>query len=163
MRRFRVAFSEESSMSFKPRSLSLLLIPLLASATQLTLAHSARDVFDPLGDRAEFTALARATCSDNGSGAPASLTVRIRDNSAPEAGQYLSLHLLRGTQAISITDTTPGDAAFSDHIAIVGGPGVYTVMMTHTRAGARDFDIEYHCLTADGAHAGTSMIVDQFQ
>jgi hypothetical protein len=78
-------------------------------------------------------------------------------------GLYLTLQMLKGTQAISTTDNGSGDAAYSDFIAIDGGAGVYTLLLTHTRAGAREFDIEYHCMTADDIHTGTDIIVDQYQ
>jgi hypothetical protein len=149
--------------SLKKRFLSLTALAALALASPLLQAHSKRAVFDPAGDSPHFTALARATCFDDGSGQPASLIVRIRDNSAPVEGLYLSLQIIKGAQAISTTDTTPGDAQYSPYISVYGGPGVYTLVMSHSRAGTRDFDIEWHCLTADGVHTGTDIIVDQFQ
>jgi hypothetical protein len=147
----------------KTTFVAIVALALLACGSQFAQAHSKRAVFDPESNRAVFTALARATCFDDGTGAPAALVARIRDNSPVVTGLYLSLQMLKGVQAISTTDTTSGDAAYSDYVSLVGGPGVYTLMLTHTRAGARDFDIEWHCLTADGAHTGTDIIVDQFQ
>jgi hypothetical protein len=149
--------------SLSSKVLGVVAASLLLAQSPFASAHTKRAVFDPAGDRAAFTALARATCFDDGAGAPASLVVRIRDNSAPVEGLYLSLQIIKGTQAISTTDTTSGDAAYSDLVAIYGGAGVYTLVLTHTRAGTRDFDIEWHCLTASGAHTGTDIMVDQFQ
>jgi len=141
--------------------LGLMLVLMLGMCSQAN-AHSARAILDKKGTSPSFTALARVTCYDDGVGPAASLLVRIRDNSAPVAGLYLNLQLLKGTRAISITDTESGDADYSDYISLPAGNGVYSVILNHTRAGARDFDIEYHCITADDEHTGTDIVVDQF-
>ncbi|HWK53649.1 MAG TPA: hypothetical protein VNR18_04700 [Hyphomicrobiales bacterium] len=147
----------KSPATFLSLTLALLASPMLAQA------HSAHAVFDKAGDRPGFTALARATCFNDGAGEPAWLEARIRDNSAPAEGLYLSLQIVKGDQAISTTDTVSGDAGYSERIAVYGGSGVYTLLLTHTRAGAREFDIEYHCMAANGSHAGTDMVVVQYQ
>ncbi len=134
---------------------------LLASAS--SQAHSARATLDAAGNKASFTALARVTCSDDGSGPPALLSARVRDNSPPVAGLIINLQLLKGTQALSISDTVSGNADYSDSLQLAGGAGVYTVLLNKTAAGARNFDIEWHCLTATGDHTGTDIIVDQFK
>jgi hypothetical protein len=37
------------------------------------------------------------------------------------------------------------------------------MLLNHTKAGVKDFDLEWHCLTATNAHTGTDIIVDQYQ
>jgi hypothetical protein len=128
-----------------------------------SFAHSTRATIDPAGNSATFTGLARVTCFDDGGGPAAQLMARVRDNSAPVANLLLNLQLLKGTSAISISDTVSGDANYSDFIALSGGNGTYTMMLNKTAAGARNFDIEWHCVTGSGQHTGTDIIVDQFR
>ncbi len=150
--------------------LALLLLLGLCTAP-FASAHTARAMMDPLGIRATFTALARVTCFDDGNGPPAALQVRLRDNSPPVPGLLVSIQLLKGRQAISYTDTTPGDADYTFPLQLEGGAGVYTMMINKTAAGPRDIDIEWHCVTAehdhqkghDSGHTGTEILVDQFR
>jgi hypothetical protein len=118
---------------------------------------------DAPGTSATFTGLGRVTCFDDGSGPAALLMARIRDNSSVVPGLLVNLQLLKGPAALSISDTVSGDATYSDYIALPGGNGVYTIMVNKTAAGARNFDLEWHCLTADNLHTGTDIIVDQFK
>ena len=149
---------------------SLLMLALF-SFMPLASAHTARVTMDPRGISATFTALARVTCFDDGNGPPAALQVRLRDNSPPVPGLLVSIQLLKGRQAISYTDTTPGNADYTFPLQLEGGTGVYTVMINKTAAGPRDIDIEWHCLTAehdpqkghDSGHTGTEILVDQFK
>ncbi len=141
----------------------MLATALLAIMPALAAAHTARATLDASGTRAAFTALARVTCFDDGSGVPAALQVRVRDNSPPLAGLLVNVQVLRGTQALSGSDTTSGDASYSEPLLLNGGSGVYTVLLNKTAAGARNFDFEWHCLTASGDHTGTDIIVDQFK
>ncbi|HTQ99233.1 MAG TPA: hypothetical protein VMH83_04550 [Candidatus Acidoferrum sp.] len=127
------------------------------------LAHSASATMDPAGNTPTFTGLARVTCFDDGSGPPALLYAHVRDNSPPVNGLLVNLQILKGTQALSITDPVSGDANYSDALQLQGGAGVYTLILNKTATGARSFDIEYHCLTAAGDHTGTDIIVDQFK
>ncbi len=142
------------------------LLPLCCAvflAAAPVAAHTARAVLDPGGSRASFLGLARITCFDDGTGTPSQLYVRVRDNSPPVAGLLVTLQVLKGTQALGISDTQSGDALFSEALQLPGGAGVYTVLVGKTAAGARQFDIDYHCLTATGDHTGTDIVVDQFK
>ena len=142
---------------------TLLGLVLLLGCSSLASAHSARAVLDAAGTNANFTALARVTCFNDGSGNTSYLTARVRDNSAPVTGLFINLQLVKGAMAISATDSISGDASYSDSIALPGGNGVYTMMLNKTLAGARSFDIEWHCVAADGAHTGTEIILDQYK
>ncbi len=53
--------------------------------------------------------------------------------------------------------------SYSDYIALPGGNGEYIMMVNKTSAGARNFDLEWHCYTATNAHTGTDVTVQQFQ
>lgn len=118
---------------------------------------------DPNGNKATFTALARVTCFDDGNGPADNLIARIRDNSPAVPGMFVSLQLLKGSKAISVTDTTPGDAQFSQQVSLQAGNGVYYMMASKTIAGARDFEVTWHCMTANQVHTGTDIVVDQFE
>ncbi|MGV3590487.1 MAG: hypothetical protein ACO1PZ_02285 [Gammaproteobacteria bacterium] len=127
------------------------------------LAHSVRATMDPGGTSATFTGLARVTCFDDGSGPAAMLVARIRDNSPAVPGLMISVQLIKGDAALSISDPTSGDAGYSDYIALPGGNGEYIMMVNKTAAGARNFDLEWHCYTAGNAHTGTDITLQQFQ
>lgn len=131
--------------------------------TCTSLGHTTRATMDAAGNSATFTGLARVSCFDDGNGPAVQLMARVRDNSAPVNGLLLSLQVLKGTSAISISDAGSGDANYSNYIALAGGNGTYTMMLNKTGPGARNFDIEWHCVTATGAHTGTGITVDQFQ
>ena len=136
---------------------------LVLLAAPAVHAHSARATLDAAGNKANFTALARVTCFDDGIGAPAVLYARVRDNSPAVPGLLVNLQLLKGNQALSGTDAVSGDAGWSEPLQLNGGVGVYTVLLNKTAAGARNFDFEYHCMTASGDHTGTDIVVDQFR
>lgn len=126
-------------------------------------AHSGGATMDEAGNKASFTALARITCFDDGAGPAQFLVARVRDKSPAIAGLYVNLQLVKGTRATSVTDLTPGDAEYSEFATLSGGNGTYQLILNKTKAGAREFDLEWHCLTAGNDHTGTDIIVDQFE
>lgn len=126
-------------------------------------AHGGGAVMDAAGNKASFTALARITCFDDGAGAASYLMARVRDNSAALPGMAVSIQLLKGSIATSVTDTVSGNADYSAYAVLNGGNGVYTLLLNKTLAGARSFDLEWHCMTAGNDHTGTDIIVDQFE
>lgn len=126
-------------------------------------ADSVRATMDATGTRATFTGLARVTCFDDGNGPAAMLVARIRDNSPAVHGLMVSVQLVKGSAALSISDEISGDASYSDYIALPGGSGEYIMMVDKTAAGARTFDLEWHCYTATSVHTGTDVTVQQFQ
>lgn len=152
-------------MKFK--RLSKLTLPfylmLAFSAVGKVYAHGGGAVMDEAGTKASFTALARITCFDDGAGPAQFLVARIRDNSSALQGMLVSLQLLKGTRATSVTDLISGDADYSAFATLSGGNGTYQLIINKSKAGARSFDLEWHCLTATNAHTGTDIIVDQFE
>ncbi len=133
---------------------------LLIGCSPLLHAHSASAV---LGGDASNSALAHITCLNDGTGEPAALISQIKDMSQPEDGLLLSVQLLKGTQVINSTDSVSGDANYSPLVQLDGGSGVYSLMLTKTAAGDRLFDLVWHCMTADGLHTGTDIIVRQYR
>lgn len=126
-------------------------------------AHGGGAVMDAAGNKASFSALARITCFNDGAGPASYLMARVRDNSAAMPGMVVSLQLLKGARTTSTSDTTSGDASYSDFARLTGGDGVYTLLLNKSLAGARSFDLEWHCMTAGDDHTGTEIIVDQFE
>ena len=137
---------------------------LMFAALQATTvqAHGVSEVMDPQGNVPGFTALARVTCYDDGNGNAAYLVARVRDKSEPVEGLRLTVHLLKDNRAENVTDTTPGDAEYSEFVALERGNGVYQMMLTKTSTGARAFDLEWHCMTENHIHTGTDILVDQY-
>ncbi len=108
--------------------------------------------------------LATVDCFDDGSGAADNLIVSIRDNSPPVPGLMVNVQVVsnRGEKVNSITDTVSGDADFSPFIKLQDGKGPYSVIVNKTDVGDREFDLQYHCNTANDAHTGTQITVRQF-
>jgi len=144
---------------------SLLVAFIMASVgyAGLSSAHGGGATMDPEGISPTFTGLAQITCSSTGSEPTDHLLARIRDNSAPVHGLLVNLQLYKGSKAVNITDTVSGDANFSPFISLQGGNGVYYLMINKTDAGARAFDLEWHCTAASGTHTDTDISVLQFQ
>ena len=61
------------------------------------------------------------------------------------------------------TDTVSGDAFYSPGVRLNGGAGVYYISATKTGAGARLFDVIWHCMTSGDVHTGTDINVYQIQ
>lgn len=127
------------------------------------LAHSGGGPIDSASNNASATDLAAVTCYDDGNGAPARLYGQIKDMSPPVAGLLLNFHIYKGQQMITSTDTVSGDANYSQEVRLNGGPGVYYISATKTKAGVRLFDVIWHCETIGGIHTGTDIVVYQIQ
>ena len=128
--------------------------------TGIALAHSGGAIIDPGSNNAHATDLATVTC---GAGTD-HLSAQVKDMSGPVPGLLLSLHLYKGNQMKSTTDTVSGDANYSPLIRLNGGPGVYYMSATKTNAGGRLFDVIWHCMASDDAtHTDTDLSVVQFQ
>lgn len=140
---------------------------LLAALGQVghALAHSAGAVLDPGGNNASATDLAEVICYDdtNGEAPPDRLYVQIQDTSPPVSGLLLSAQIFKDGQMTNTTDTVSGDANYSAPASLKGGEGAYIISVSKTSAGARGFNITYHCLTAKDVHTGTDISVFQVQ
>ena len=121
-------------------------------------AHDAGATLDADGNSESFTGMAFITCSDGSD----RIEVSVRDLSPPVPGLLVNLQVYKGDQANSITDTVSGDADWSKTIALQGGVGTYWILVNKTDVGARNFEIRYHCLAADGEHTETDIGVTQF-
>lgn len=137
-------------------------LSLFLSSIGLVHAHGAGAVMDADGDSRSFTGVAFVTCFDDGNGPADNLIVRIRDNSPPVPGLLTHVSVFKGNKSVSISDTVSGDADYSPFVTLHGGSGVYFLIVSKTDAGARSFDLEWHCNTADDIHTGTDIGVTQF-
>lgn len=146
----------------------------LAIYSQETLSHSqsgalADNPGQLLGNTANTVDYYQVTCSSDGSGtAPDGLITRIKDLT-PGALPRVSVHAqkdganLPGYIASTSTDETDNDANFSPWGVVVGGPGIYTVLVTKEGNGSEAYNMEAHCMTYGGVETGTdiSLIQDQ--
>lgn len=149
-----------SSLKILPNIGMLFVSGLFSTAA---LAHSGGATLGADGTNASATALAAVTCFDDGNGEPVGLLAQIKDLSEPVPGLLLSLQLYKGIKATNITDTVSGDANYSHEVQLNAGPGTYMMMVDKTDVGPRAFDVIWHCMTADGTHTGTDIVVRQFQ
>jgi hypothetical protein len=130
-------------------------------ACALALAGGARANTQPgsLGADASAAAYYQVTCSNDGRGAPASLTVAVQDT-APVAAPLVSVQVLKDSAARNATDDSDGDAGFSPAVFVNGGAGVYKVFVDKTAAGAESFTLSFQCTTGSGgtgSPTGTSI------
>ncbi|NOQ63396.1 MAG: hypothetical protein GQ582_02650 [Methyloprofundus sp.] len=146
----------------KSRLNAVLLIVSAAFSTN-SFAHSAGATTDANHANANATVLAAVSCFDDGNGEPEGLFTQIKDLSEPEEGLLISIQLYKGLKAISDTDTISGDADYSEGVQLNAGPGVYQMIVNKTDAGARKFDVIWHCMTEDHTHTGTDITLRQFQ
>ncbi len=148
---------------FLKKTLVAVSLLIAAGYADISFAHSGGGTIDPTGTNASASDLAVVTCFDDGNGTPHHLAAQLKDSSNPVSGLLLSLHLQKGNQMTTITDTVPGDTNYSPLITLNGGAGVYYMSVTKTNAGARLFDVIWHCVTNNGDHTGTDIAVVQAQ
>lgn len=129
----------------------------------LAHAHSVSGVFDPGGNNPHATVYADITCFDDGNGLTAGLYARIKDLSEPVTGLLINLQLQKGNGATNTGDPVSGDADFGSAVILNAGDGVYRLLINKTAAGARQVELEYHCLTTAGVHTGTDAVARQVQ
>jgi hypothetical protein len=137
----------------------------LLAAVALPQAARAHTQNGSLGSAATATDFYQVTCSDDGSGAPASLTLQVLDAS-PAAAPLVAVQGQKGSLAKNGTDPVDADAAASPLISLNGGAGVYDVLVHKTDAGSESYTLTFHCLTGPdgtGDHTGTSITTRQNQ
>lgn len=138
------------------RTLSILMVTAYA---ELTMAHNATAVIDVASNNAGATDLAIVSCT----GGTAYLEGTVKDMSAPVLGLFLSYHIYRDLKMATTTDPVANDAFAGPTIQVAGGDGNFFISLTKTKAGARLFDVSWHCKDAAGNHTGTDITVAQVQ
>jgi hypothetical protein len=139
---------------------------LAAGFAGIARPASAHTQSGSLGAAASATDYYQVTCSDDGSGPPASLSMRVLDTPVTLAAPLLSVQVERGGLLANATDPADGDGAYSPRVSVNGGGGVYEVLVDKSAAGADAYTIEYHCVTGPdgtGLHTGTTITVRQNQ
>jgi hypothetical protein len=126
-------------------------------------AHSAGGVIDAAGNNPSATDLAQVSCYDDGDGPTGFLFIQIQDLSAPVQGLLMSIQALKDSQMINDSDLVSGDGNPSPGAQLWGGNGVYYISVSKTAAGARTFNVTYHCMTSAGVHTGTDITLLQAQ
>lgn len=144
--------------SIKKQLLTTATLLLGAWATQAS-AHSGTGILDPGGNNAGDTIVVQVACFSDTDLPPHHLYVDIQDTTRSVPGLLLSTQVYDGYGASKMTvttDTTSGDGAPSLPVAanaiVSGGAQVFYLSISHTKAGKRNFSINYHCQTADNQH-----------
>lgn len=141
----------------------------LFGLVQSSHAHDAGATMDPTGNSATFTGYALVTCADDDNGPPEKLVASIRDHSPPVPGLLVNLQIITvpggglSPRAVSVTDPISGDEKSSPVVSINGKDKPYYILVNKTAPGARDFSVQYHCMTANDVHTGTGIVVYQFE
>jgi hypothetical protein len=116
-----------------------------------------------LGDGAAASDYYEVTCSDDGSGAPASFSAQVSDE-APGAAPVVSVQVRRVQGGVynarNATDPTDADGLPSPVAIVNSGAGTYDVFVDKTSAGEEDYLLMYLCTTAangGGVRTGTEI------
>jgi hypothetical protein len=138
-----------------------LAVPALAVA--LLLAGPAWALTQPgsLGNPAAEVDFYQATCSNDGSGAPASLVTQVLD-AGPVAAPLISVQTQKGSPALATNTTDPadGDGSASPAVFVNGGAGSYDVFVDKSAAGAESYQLSVQCMTGTnggGVPTGTAI------
>lgn len=136
---------------------------LVANPVLPALAHTQPG---GLGAGAAATDYYQVFCSDDGTGAPASLSVQISDE-APVAATLVSVQVRNGPDLLTSTDPTDGDGAASPLIHVNVRSGfVFDVLIDKSGAGSESYVLTFHCKTGPdgtGLHTGTDIVTRQSQ
>jgi len=117
-----------------------------------------------LSDAAASTDFYQVTCSDDGSGIPASMMAQVQ-NRGPAAAA-VSVVVQRGIAATATVDAVGGDTVQSPLVYVNGNDGVYNVFVTKSAGGAITYTLSFHCMTGPnggGLHTGTTIVFRQNQ
>lgn len=118
-------------------------------------AHTLSNKTVRVGFGAQATDVWQVTCSaDAVLGNSDHLTAQVLDKSP--GTNLLSLVILKGSAAATTVDSKGGDTTPSPFISVVGGNGVYTMLVNHTQSGNKVYNIEFHCENASGGHTPTT-------
>jgi hypothetical protein len=135
---------------------------LFAAGAGLAGAHTQSG---SLGADAGATDYYQITCTDDGSGVPASMVLQVLNGPASTA-QPVSALAHKDAAAANTTDVQNGDTVASPLVFINGGTGVYDVFVSKPLAGAVSYTLTFHCMTGPdgtGEHTGTTPVFKQNQ
>lgn len=115
-----------------------------------------------LASAASDTDFYQVACSNDGSGAPASLAAQVLD-APPAAAPLVSVQLQKTSPAAvatNATDAVDADAGASPSVAANGGAGTYDVFVDKSTAGAESYTLTVQCMTGingGGVPTGTAI------
>ena len=119
-----------------------------------------------LGSGAAATDYYQIICSNDGAGAPGSLSVQVLDGT-PVAAPLVSVQVRNGLGLANSTDPTDGDVTASPLIHVNVDAGVvYEVLIDKSGAGAENYVLTFHCVTGPdgtGLHTGSDLVSRQNQ
>ena len=148
-----------AQLTSRPASLAAVILAALAPAA---IAHTQNG---SLGADPGATDYYQVTCTDDGSGVPASIVVDIV-NQSPGSALPVSALVNKGAVAANTSDTAGGDGSGSPFVSINGGVGVYNLFVTKPATGAVSYTLTFHCMTGvdgSGEHTGTTLVFKQNQ
>jgi hypothetical protein len=147
-------------------TLAIRLRATLALAAALAcsgLRASAASLAAALGEPASITDSYRVSCSDDGSGAPASLALRVTDTEDSGSARVG----VQGRKAFAVTnsvDLSAADALPSPEVAVNRGARSYDVPVDKTGSGATTYTLFFECRTgANGAGVPTGTAISVLQ
>lgn len=118
-------------------------------------AHTLSNKTLKVGFGAQATDVWQVTCSNDAVlGDSDHLVAQVLDKSP--GTNLLSLIIVKGTAAATTVDPVGGNATPSPFVEVVGGNGVYTMLVNHTQSGNKVYNIEFHCENAGGDHTPTT-------
>jgi len=156
------------------RNKKFIFASFLLTFSSLSQAHDWDGNLGPSASASDFLVI---RCFDNNDGAGPAEELELELLTKTSASPIVSVQV-RTEEPVKIyntTDPTGGDSNFSAPInasnekpdtSIVGNPkngnGLYYVTVNKTAAGAQDYHLTYHCLSATD-HAGTDILSVQDQ
>jgi hypothetical protein len=109
----------------------------------------------------------QVTCSSDGATVPAGLISRVKDLTEA-ASPRVSIHAQKdggqlGYVASTSTDDSNNDSNYSPWGVVVGGVGVYTLLVSKDAVGSQLYSFEAHCMSWQGVETGTDIVQIQNQ
>jgi len=141
------------------RSILVSTCPLLLLFCSQAQAHTQ---LGALGLSATATDIYQASCLDDGNGPPHHLTTQIMDM-APVAAPVITLTVSKDGKTKSTFDPRDGDSQYSPALTVEAGAGNYLLTVTKSAVGKESYMLQYHCITANNVHTGSTLIKKQDQ
>ncbi|MEZ4333049.1 MAG: hypothetical protein R3F35_14915 [Myxococcota bacterium] len=137
------------------RRVGALLVALPAALLLAAGSARAATLSGSLAVEATDAVLLAVDCADDGSGAPASMTLAVRDL-APVAAPIVSAQVRKGFSAKNASDAVDGDVGASPSVTVNGGAGRYDVYVDKNATGAEAFEVTAQCWTGVGGTGATT-------
>jgi hypothetical protein len=136
---------------------------------ELVAAHTQAGSIGRKKSKAGGTDIYEVTCSNanDGTGEPDHLYVDVKDLRPRNPAQISVQTMLTSGAASPISiDAKDSDPYPSPGYTLVGGAGPYLMTVNKSRSrviGAEVYLVEFHCVSAAGAHTGTDRVMKQNQ